>query len=290
MRRAFAATTLAWTFALAVPPLVLTRASFQPIDDRFSVSTGDVHDIVLASAEPLYLEYSLIVRPSETSGAARVTATVAIDGARAADIDVEHLFAPVRGRILLHAPPIHAGPNHLTVVLTGSTDATFHLDARVHNYYGIAPDFPRVFVVADEAVAAWWHQSSWLALGLQLLACVIGSWMVVLALARVTRSRAAIVSASVILWVALAYSLATPLHIWLSPGAVAVSIVVGILVGSAAVWARHHRRVVLRAALLTIVTTGALELALRAYNAVARGPRRRLDRRDQHGRRGDGAA
>jgi len=271
MRRAFATATLAWTLALAVPAVVLTHTSFQPIDDRFSVSAGDVHDIVLASAEPLYLEYSLIVRAPAAAQvpAFRATATVTVDGARAADIDVEHLFAPVRGRILLHAPPIHAGPNRLTVVLTGATDATFQLDARVHNYYGIAPDFPRVFVVADEAVAAWWHQSSWFALGMRLVVFAIGSWMLVLALARITRSRATVASASVILWMALAYSLATPLHIWLSPGALAVLIVAGVLAGSAFVWARRHQRIVLRAAALTMVTIGALELALRAYNAVA---------------------
>jgi hypothetical protein len=265
MRRAFTVSRLVWTLALAIPAGLLTRESFEPIDDRFSVSGDDSHDVTLPSPEPLYLEYALVAGDGQRIP---MDAIVEVNGAPAGRIGVDRLFAPVSGKVLLPGPSFRAGPNLIQLKLAPGSPATVRLDGRLHNYYGIAPDFPRVFVVADEAVAVWRQRQSLLSLGSRLVLALAGSWLLVLGVARISRSAIALASLSVVLWIALAYSLATPLHIWLSPGALVVAITAGLLLGLSVTWTLDHRRTALRAAALVIVTLGSLEVALRAFNAV----------------------
>jgi acetyltransferase AlgX (SGNH hydrolase-like protein) len=246
---------------------MLTRASFQPIDDKFSIAGAQNHDIALSAPEPLYLEYAATAVGDQQIPA---EVTITVNGSAAARIVVDRLFAPVPGRVLLPVAPFHAGVNHIDIRLSpeSSSSAAIRLEGRIHNYYGIAPDFPRVFIVSDEAVGVWQSQQSFPILALTIVVALTGSWLLVLGLTRITRSAIMLASPSIVLLIVLGYSLATPLHIWLSPGAVCVSVAAGLLLGLAVTWTVRHPRKVLRTAALIVLTLGSLEVALRLFNAV----------------------
>ena len=67
----------------------------------------------------------------------------------------------------------------------------------------------------------------------------------------------------------LAYSLATPVHLWLSAGALAVLVLGAWLFAAAGLWIGAHRQVALRLAASTALTLGLLEAALRVVNAAS---------------------
>ncbi|HEX5070800.1 MAG TPA: SGNH/GDSL hydrolase family protein [Vicinamibacterales bacterium] len=269
MRRAFGMSQLIRTLALAIPALLLARESFQPVDDRFSLSGIEAHTVTLGSPQPMYLEYAVIAGGDQPVPA---EAVVDVNGSISARLRVDRLFAPVTGRVLLPESSFRTGANRVSVTIpagsVSSPSATVRVDGRLHNYYGIAPDFPRVFVVADEAVAAWWTQQSVPGIGLRLSVITAASWLLLLGIARISRSAILAGSPSIVLWIALAYSVATPLHIWLSPGALLVAIAAGLALGSALSWTVRHPRQALRAAALMVLTLGSLEIALRLFNAV----------------------
>jgi hypothetical protein len=180
----------------------------------------------------------------------RPTVTVELNGRPAGTIAAPSLYASHQDKILLALDPVQSGRNELRIALAGSAQATFDLEARIHNYSGIAPDFPRIAVVADETVAnaaaarpLWRGALEFVAF---YAASVFGARpgdTLTGARRRSIGSRVVLLaSPSIVLWVALAYSLATPLHIWLSPGALGVAIVVGWAAGLALLWFAGHRR------------------------------------------------
>jgi hypothetical protein len=268
-------TLLLASLALALPAFLLTNASFRPYEARFHISTSQpAYTFELPSREPLFLEYVITLRsPDEV----RPAVTVELNGRQAATIATTSLYASHQDKILLALDPVQAGRNELRVALVSGAAATFDLEGRLHNYSGIAPDFPRIAVVADETVAnagaarPFWRSAlafvAFYAASVFLLALTT---RFVGATRRSPSSRFVLLaSPSVVLWTALAYSLATPLHIWLSPGALAVALLVGLGAGGAALWVAGHRAGMLRFAFVTAVSLISLEIALRIFNLVS---------------------
>jgi hypothetical protein len=274
-----------FALALALPAFLLTNHSFRPFEARFHLDTADASYVFdLPSREPLFLEYVINLRSSDRD---RPKITVELNGRPAATIAAPSLYASHQDKILLSLEPVHAGRNELRITLDGRTPATFDpsgrmpatfdLDARLHNYSGIAPDFPRLAVVADETVAnAHAARPLWLS-ALTFVAFYAGSMVVLALMARATGTSrrstgsrvVALASPSIVLWAALAYSLATPLHIWLSLPALGVAVIVGAGAGLVALWVAGHRAGVLRFAAVTAVSLVALEIALRLFNLVS---------------------
>ena len=71
------------------------------------------------------------------------------------------------------------------------------------------------------------------------------------------------------LWIVLAYSLATPLHVWLSIEALAVAAARGWIAAVTARWIGLHRRLVLEVAAVLLMTCAALEVSLRLFHRVS---------------------
>ena len=275
---------LALALVFALPASLVTQESFQPIDERVHlVGTQATHAFSLASPEPLFLEYTLTIRAP--ADAARPTAVITLNGTDAAPIPGATLYAPMRGKVLLPLEPIRAGENHLGVRIDGPAGTTIDLQARLQNYYGIAPDFPRVFIVGDAAVAHASAQRSFATRALRFGAYYAVSVLVLLAFARVLGNRPresvsapardgnrlprSVLSGAVMLWVALVYGLATPLHIWFSVEATLVVVVAGWALGALVAWIGRHAVGVARWAAVTILSLVLLEVALRVFNAVS---------------------
>ena len=254
----------------ALPALLVTNEGFQPLDERIRLegvtATRTVH---LARAEPLFLEYGLTIR---AQGGARPTAVIDLNGTVVARMAAEQLYVPISGKVLAPVDAARIGANALRVRTEGPADATFELTGRLQNYYGIAPDIPRVFVVADAAV---WHlfateprlrllgrAVACLALGLAL------SWLAARGPATGPRRWLLLASPAWLLWLVLAYSVASPLHIWLSAESLAVGAVAGWALARAGTWLIDHRRVAGRMAALAAVNLVLLEVALRGFHAV----------------------
>ena len=189
-------------------------------------------------------------------------------------IEGGRLFAPQTGKRLLPLASLRAGENQLRVRIDGAPSASFDFRAHLRNYAGIAPDFPRVFIVADEAVAERNRNAGIARLSLPS-APVSPRPRFAVVLVRVVgqrRRRGArltlLVAPSVILWAAVLYSFSSPLHIWLSLEAVAVMALVGLLIAALLLWIGRHRVAVLRAAAVALVTLVSLEVALRVFNDV----------------------
>jgi GGDEF domain-containing protein len=263
---------LGFALALALPAYLVTNESFRPFEARFQLA-GDraVQTIDLATREPLFLEYELILRAPVD---ARPTVVVDLNGSRAATIPARRLFATQHDNVLLAFAPVRQGENRLEAAVEGAPGAAFEVRARVHNYYGIAPDFPRVFVVADESVAhataarpLFWRGVRFLVFYLASLALL---FVVGLAVRRPSGAGAALLllSPSLVPWLAVIYGIATPLHIWLSGEAAVVSALVGWGLTGLAQWMGRRRRRVIRFAVASVLSLGLLEVALRAFNAV----------------------
>ena len=256
--------------ALALPAYVLTNESFQPFEERLHLEGSLAsRTVTLTSTEPLFLELELNLR---VPGEKPAVVVLHMNDTRITTIMPERLYVTQRAKPLILPDAIRVGENRLTVEIEGEPSATFGMDARLHNYYGTNPRFPRVFVVADESVA---HLRSQVSLGRRAARfgtfCVVGlllAWGIAKAFRR--RSPVAryllVLSPSIVLWSAVFYSLSTSLHVWLSLEALLVMSLVPFLITAGAQWALAHRIVVRQAAGVTLVTLVLLEIGLRISN------------------------
>lgn len=257
---------------LAIPAAALTHEAFRPFALRL-VAEGRGHHqtFALPKREPLYLEYELIVRDFDGE---RPRVVVLVNGTPAATLQASSAFATERGRVLLPLEPLRDGENELRIAFDPAASAgTFELRARLHNYFGIAPDFPRAAVVADQAVAHVVAQRTPLAragrFAIVYLACL--ALMVVLTRLYSPQHRGGWTMLAVPLvlpWAAAAYSLATPRHLWLSVPAAAVLALVPWFLARAAVWLAARGAAVRQVLVVAAVCLVTLEGGLRLFNAV----------------------
>jgi hypothetical protein len=256
---------------VALPAHVITARSFAPFEARFRVSDDQPEfRFWIDRAQPLYLEYGLIVR---APGASAPPVVVELNGVDAARIETDRLFARSIRKIPLTGGAVRNGENVLRVRAGTSRDVTLELDGRLQNYYGIAPDFPRAFIVDDRMVAHMNERWPPIFTALRLMTFYAGCVGLIVALVRLRGGRTApalvgafVVAASIVPWIAVGYSVATPVHIWLSIEALIVVLLAGgAMTGAArALWRRG--RSVVRVGLIVLVTLVALELALRAFD------------------------
>jgi hypothetical protein len=122
---------------------------------RFKLSARDNHDIVVASPEPLYLEYALTAGGEQgflRKRSSAVNGTPAVSSASFDCLRRSSAACCCRGvvsqRRQSHRVKLRRIHRHRP---TGRA---------LHNYYGIAPTFRGLFGVADEAVNEWWKQQS----------------------------------------------------------------------------------------------------------------------------------
>jgi len=273
-------TRLGWTGLLAtsallfaIPASQITHESFSPLDAGVRVEGREGRQTFTADVQgPLFLEYGLIVRGAED---AWPNVVLDLNGQRSAVIATDRLYASQSGRVSLPAGPIRAGTNDLHVAIDGSPAATFELWGRIQNYSGIAPDFPRAFVVPDEAAAYTIGQRSPAVrigrFGAFALGGLLIGW-VASPVARRQRSRAArsvlLASPSIPLWVILLYGSITPLHVWLSLESLLICSALGGGLAAGVWWLGRHRAAVLRYAAVGLITLLSVEGALRVVNRV----------------------
>jgi len=257
---------------LAIPVAALTHEGFRPFALRL-VAEGRGHHLAFAlpKREPLYLEYELIVRDFDGE---RPRVVVIINGAPAATLQASSAFVTERGRVLLPLEPLRDGENELGIALESTSPAaTIDLRARLHNYFGIAPDFPRAAVVADEAVAHVVALRTSLARAGRFAVVYLACLALLGALTRLyspqDRGGFAMLAAPLVLpWAAAGYSAATPLHLWLSAPAIAVLALVPWGLARGAIWLGAHGAAVRQAVGVAAVCLVTLEGALRLFNAV----------------------
>lgn len=254
----------------ALPAALLTNERFRPVDERVAISSAHpIHDFALDRAEPIYVEYGLTLR---SSGERRPTATIDVNGVPVAIVPGERLYVAIGGRVLAPVTAARAGRNALGVRLQGDPGATFELRGRVQNYYGIAPDFPRVFVVADESVRQRDALEPGAVTARRWAICLVAGFAFAAALDRVVargrRRWVVLTSPAWLLWVVLIYGMATPLHVWLSVEATGACAAVGCLLAFGLRAVTTHRRAVLKWAAVVLVNVLVLEGALRVFNAV----------------------
>lgn len=251
---------------------LLTHESFQPVAERIHVEGREASvAFALPAREPLFLEFELIL---SAPGERRATVAVSLNGTSVSEVRPAAFHRTEFGKVEIPVSAVREGENRLAFAVHGAEDASFDVNARVNNYYGIAPDFPRVFVVGDAAV---WHrldQRSAAVWGFRLALFLLGGWLVVEGLSRLSRrttsgGQPGRWTGSLGLLAVLAYSLATPLHVWLSLEALAVVIAVPWMLGEGVRWLGAHRGIAWRVALTTAATLLLLEGSLRLVNAVS---------------------
>jgi hypothetical protein len=143
---------LTFALVLAVPAFLLTKIWFSPLDVKLMLTqAAGTSTVALDGPASLYIEYGLTVRAPE--GIAP-RATVSWNGIKVADVPAQRLFVADRGRLLVPVDATRQGDNELRVTVDGPPETTFEFQARVHNYYGIAPDFPRAYHRRDMSSAA----------------------------------------------------------------------------------------------------------------------------------------
>jgi hypothetical protein len=257
---------------LAVSASLLANESFIPVAERFHVEGREAGvDFQLAAGEPLFLEFELVL---SAPGDARPAVVIGLNGTSVSEVRPVALHRTEFGKVELPPSAVREGPNRLDFTIRGAPESTFDISARVNNYYGIAPDFPRVFVVGDSAVTYRFAQQSLVGWMLRFAVFLPGAWLVVWVLDRMSRGTASgwhvgRWSPLLGLLAVLGYSLATPLHIWLSLEALAVLIAVPWVFGEAVLWMAAHRATVGRVAAVTAVTLVLLETSLRVVNTFS---------------------
>jgi len=262
---------LAFALAFALPAFLVTNESFHPIDERIRLEGRSAeHTFEVPTGEPIFLEYGVIVRAAEGP---RPTIAIDLNGTPAAGIATDRLFATTGGKVLLPVGLVRPGRNVLRVSVEDAPAATFELGGRIQNYFGIAPDFPRIFVVADDAVS---HVNRKRPVALSVLR--FGAFLIVGGLIAAALTAASLgpglgrvlflASPSMVPWILLAYSVATPLHVWLSLEALAVAAALGWIAAVTARWIGHHRLLVLKIAAVALITLAALESSLRLFQRV----------------------
>jgi hypothetical protein len=177
-----------------------------------------------------------------------------------------------RGRALLPAEATRAGTNELVVAAEGGREPVLELRARLHNYFGIAPDPPRAAVVSDEAWRLWWSHSPGFVLAGRFLALYIGALLVLAIFQRVQPAGAGrwrLVAPSALLIPVLLWALATPQHVWLFPETLALLALAPCLLLVGMEVLRGRRVPVFEVAGITVITLVLLEGALRVTNAIS---------------------
>jgi len=212
---------LASGLVLALLSALVTKESFTSLDASITLTTDDADcTVTIPAREPLYLEYALTVR---APGAERPAVSLEWNGIPVAQLPVRRLFVPEGGRILVPADAVTAGENRVRIVTDGAAGSTFELQARIHNYYGIAPDAPRAYVVADELVRHAASETTTLGAALRFGVFYLMSVTAIGVVNRLHRARARpariviLAGPCATLGAVLAYGIATPRHIWLAP-------------------------------------------------------------------------
>lgn len=256
--------------ALALPAYVLTNESFRPIEERVHLQGRDASwSFELTSSESLFLEFEFTVRAS-SEGSARIV--LGFNDTEVASIKSEKLYVTERAMVLVPLTSVRPGENRLHVRVDGPPSATFELDLRLHNYYGISPRFPRAIVVSDEAVTHFFSQLSMSRRALRFATFYLLSLIVVWGIAGVSGRHSGagayvlMLSPSVLLWCTLLYGFATRLHLWLSLEALLALGLVPCLLAACGLWIPAHRVLVARVVGTTMVTLVLLEMGLRLFN------------------------
>ena len=274
-------TRLLMTLVLALPAFLLTNETFQPVEIQVSLEGEDAsHVFSLDVAEPLLLETEFAVRPpaqaDATLGSAALLLT--LNGVRVARVEAEQLYVVNRAMPLAPVAAVRGGTNRLEVTLDGPSSFAFDATLRIHNYRGINPRFPRAFVVPDEAVAHFFARGS-VVRHLVRLAVIgmlglVAVWGIAMLARRQSRagSMLLLLSPATLLWATLLYGLTSPLHVWLSAGAVLALALVPGLLAAGALWILPRRRAVALVAAATAVVLVACEAGLRLINLVVPSP------------------
>jgi hypothetical protein len=263
---------LTFALALTVPAFLLIKIWFLPLDVKLMLTqAASASTVALDAPASLYIEYGLTVRAPE--GVAP-QATVFWNGIKVAEVPAQRLFVADRGRLLVPVDATRQGDNELRVTVDGPPETTFEFQARVHNYYGIAPDFPRAYIVSDEAVRHTRSHTSpaqHVFRGFALYLMSLAALAIVAAATRTTtraRARAMMAAPAAALGVIAIASALSPLHVWLAPETVLILIVASVSMVALALWLVDHRRPALRFAAVAIVNLAILEVGLRVVNMV----------------------
>jgi hypothetical protein len=268
--RAASALTCLAALVMGVAGHAVLNEAFTAYSTRFVLTGHDeTRSFHLPVRAPLFLEYELVLR---TTDPVRRPVLVTLNDAAVAVPPPGAPFSASRANVPLPFDATREGDNVLRVRLQGAGGGTFELRARVHNYYGIAPDFPRAVVVSDEAVT---HRASRMSVAERVLRVLILSGLGALAawlLPRWPARRSARARSAQVLALlagplaAVAFGAGRPLHLWLSAEALAVVVLAPWAAVSVAVWALGHRAAVLAVATMTAVTLVTLEGGLRLVN------------------------
>ena len=262
---------------LALPAYLVTNESFEPFEERITLDGQEArHSFYLTSPEPLFFEFEFTVRPVEQSDPIqeRPAVVLSVNDTRFARIQPDRLYVTERAMPLAPVAIIRGGENRLHVAVDGSPASTVGVNMRIHNYYGINPRFPRVFVVSDAAVSHFFQQGLVPLHVLRFSAFYLLSLAVVWGIARIAQryrgdgSVVLLVSPSFLLWCTLLYSVATPLHVWLSAGGLLTLVLAPSLASASALWIYPRRRTVARVAAATTVVVIVCESGLRLLNLV----------------------
>ena len=262
--------SLACAAALALPAYALSNESFRPIEHRIHLEGREASaSFDVASPESLFFEMEVIVRASTD---ARAGIVVSLNDTEVARLPVDRLYVMQRARLLVPLDAVRQGENRLRVNVGETPPATFDMNLRVHNYYGISPQFPRASVVSDEAVAHFYRQRPLIRHALWFATFYAASLIVVWAIARASgrRSGAAayvlMLCPSFLLWCAVLYGIATPLHLWLRIETLFAMALAPCVAAAATLWIAEHRRATAVAVTAAMVTIVSFEIALRVFN------------------------
>jgi hypothetical protein len=262
--------SLACAAALALPAYALTNESFRPIEHRIHLEGRDASSsFELASQESLFFELEVIVRaPTDARGGIAIS----LNDTEVAKLQVERLYVMQRARLLVPLDAVRKGENRLRANVGETPSATFDMTLRVHNYYGISPQLPRASVVSDEAVAHFYRQRPLTRHALWFAMFYAASLIVVWAIARAFERRSAaaayvlMLCPSFLLWCAVLYGIATPLHLWLPMETLFAMALAPCVAAAAALWIAAHRRAAARTVAAAMVTIVSFEIALRVFN------------------------
>ena len=264
--------TLAIGLLLGLLAFLLVNEAFRPFSTRFALNGRDgSHTFTLHAREPLFVEYGLIVR---SQGRDRPPVTVTLNDRPLNVPAVAAAYSTQGAMIPLPLEAVRSGSNVLRVRVGGSESSTFEMRGRIQNYYGIAPDFPRGAVVSDEAVTDRRTHTP-IAASVARLVLMIGLSMAGVWLLGhlgapwpAGRPRAHLLATLVGPLAAVLYGAGRPLHLWLSPEAMAVVALVPWLVVQLTVVVSARRAGVFAAVAPVVVTLLLLEGGLRLFNAV----------------------
>lgn len=266
------AVLLAGVVALTIPAGFTANEGFVPIAHRVSLEGREASwTFALADADALYFEFEWAVTTLDDGIA---TLEVVLNDHVVGRVDAAARYATQRSRLLAGPETVRPGENRVRVRVAGPDAATFEMRLRVLNYFGISPRFPRAAVVSDAARRQHFARMPPGTLALRVAGIGAVSLIVVSAMLRAVGASSlawqtvvALAPAS-LLWGAVAYSLWTPLHVWLSAGALASLVLLPCLLVGLGRWVVDHRGLALRLAASSTATVILLEVSLRMLNAA----------------------